>query len=127
MFRKAELFINLRTDPSESPPGSCYGAGFAGRAHDSNTISVFTAYRYVGNCREISAEPQLPHTPLIQQVPSKSMQIHSISSQLPDECAEPSPGSARTVFFMEEQRVQLLGQCTPCLTAHWEGKRAPNV
>lgn len=67
------------------------------------------------------------HHGLIQQVPSKSMQIHSISSQLPDECAEPSPGSARTVFFTEEQSVQLLGQCTPCLTAHWEGKRAPNV
>ena len=67
------------------------------------------------------------HHGLTQQVPSTSMQIHSISSELPDECAEPSLGSAGTVFFVGEQSVWLLGQCMPCLTAHQEGKTAPNV
>lgn len=53
------------------------------------------------------------HHGLIQQVPSKSMQIHSISSQLPDECAEPSPGSARTVFSRNNRQCSCLASAHP--------------
>lgn len=63
----------------------------------------------------------------MQRVPSKSVHVQWISSELPDERAEPSLGSAGSVYFTGEQLVQLQGQHTPCLPAHQEGKTAPNV
>lgn len=98
LLRKAKLFLIVRRDPHGSPLGRCCRAGCAGYAYDSSMISVFTGYRYRGDCRETSASHSYHVHHGLLQVPSESMQIHSISSELPDECAEPSPGSAETGF-----------------------------
>lgn len=55
------------------------------------------------------------------QVPSENMQIHSISSELPDGCAEPSPGSADWFWSPENS------QHRPCLTADQEDRTAPDT
>lgn len=94
------------------------------------TTATRSVYLQHTDTRAIADKPLQSHSyhihhGLTQQVPSKGTPIHSISSELPDECAEPFPGSAGTVFFMGEQSAQLLGQRAPCLTAHHVGKAAP--
>ena len=48
------------------------------------------------------------HHRLIQQVPSKGMLIHSISSELPDGCADLFPGSAGTGLPLESSPCSCL-------------------
>ena len=101
--------------------------GCAGYAHDSNTEYLQHTDTRATADKSLQSHSYHKHRGLTQQVPNKGVPIHHISSELPGECAEPSLCSTGTVFFTGEQSVQLLGQCTPCLMAHQEGKAAPNV